>query len=67
MAIPPFAADPEEVRPWFVELRAIYDEWADLHPFIDTCSMGMTNDLEVAIDEGATMVRVGRAIFEPTA
>jgi len=65
MAIPPLSDDPEEMRPWFSELRAIYDRFADRHPFIDTCSMGMSHDLEVAIEEGATMVRIGRAIFEP--
>ena len=64
MAIPPLADDPEATRPWFARLRSIFEVYADRYPFVDTCSMGMTNDLEVAIEEGATMVRVGRAIFD---
>ncbi len=63
MAIPPMSDDPDDARPWFARLRQIYDTFADAYPFIDTCSMGMTNDFEVAIEEGATMVRIGRAIF----
>lgn len=63
MAIPPHVEDPEETRPWFAMLRSIHDRWAGRHPGIDVCSMGMSADLEVAIEEGATMVRVGRAIF----
>jgi len=64
MAIPPMCDDPDDARPWFARLRRIYDAYADAYPFVDTCSMGMTNDFEVAICEGATMVRVGRAIFD---
>lgn len=67
MAIPPNAADPEMARPWFAQLRGIFDLYRREVPTIDTCSMGMSNDLEVAIEEGATMVRIGRAIFDGTA
>lgn len=63
MAIPPISDDAEETRPWFAMLRSIFDRYRETHPLIDVCSMGMTNDFEVAIEEGATMVRVGRAIF----
>ena len=63
MAIPPRVERAEEARPWFAMLRAIVDRWADRHPSIDVCSMGMTDDFEVAVAEGATMVRIGRAIF----
>lgn len=63
MAIPPFAEDPEATRQYFIQLRRIADSYAAVDTGITTCSMGMTNDLEVAIEEGATMVRVGRAIF----
>lgn len=63
MAIPPMSDDPDDARPWFARLRQIYDAFADAYPFIDTCSMGMTNDFEIAIEEGSTMVRIGRAIF----
>ena len=58
MTIAPMAADPEEVRPVFRDLRALADRFA-----LTDLSMGMTDDFEVAIEEGATLVRVGRAIF----
>jgi pyridoxal phosphate enzyme (YggS family) len=64
MAIPPLADDPENVRPWFATLRDIFDQMRTSHPNITVCSMGMSHDLESAIVEGATMVRVGRAIFD---
>jgi pyridoxal phosphate enzyme (YggS family) len=66
MAIPPFSIDPEATRPYFQKLRAIFDRYRDQHPAIEYCSMGMSNDFAVAIEEGSTMVRIGRAIFEPT-
>ena len=66
MAIPPMTDDPEDVAPWFRMLRGIYEDYQDRNERIDVCSMGMTNDLEIAILEGATMIRVGRAIFEGT-
>ena len=58
MTLPPFDLDPEEVRPWFEALRRLRDE----HGLRDL-SMGMSHDLEVAVEEGATLVRVGTAIF----
>ncbi len=58
MTIAPMAADPEEVRPVFRHLRELADRFA-----LTELSMGMTDDFEVAIEEGATLVRVGRAIF----
>jgi PLP dependent protein len=65
MTVAPIAADPEEVRPVFTALRALRDELARSYPTLDWrhLSMGMTDDFEVAIEEGATIVRVGRAIF----
>jgi pyridoxal phosphate enzyme (YggS family) len=66
MAIPPMSPDPEQARPWFSQLRTIYDTYTANYPGIDVCSMGMSNDFGVAIEEGATMVRVGRAIFAAT-
>lgn len=66
MAIPPYSADPEETRPYFTMLRRIFDQYRDQYDNIEHCSMGMTGDFEVAIEEGSTMVRVGRAIFEQT-
>ena len=65
MAIPPIADDPEATRPWFAVLRSIFDGYRSISDRIDSLSMGMTNDFVVAIEEGATIVRVGRAIFEP--
>jgi len=59
MTLPPFFDDPEEARPFFRRLRELRDKWAPNGEL----SMGMTNDFEVAIEEGATMVRVGTAIF----
>jgi PLP dependent protein len=65
MTMAPVAADPEEVRPVFAALRALRDELTRSYPTLDWrhLSMGMTDDFEVAIEEGATLVRVGRAIF----
>ena len=63
MVIPPFLSDPEAVRPFFRRLRVLRDELAkDGFPLPDL-SMGMTHDFEVAVEEGATLVRVGTAIF----
>lgn len=63
MAIPPKVHNVEDVRPWFSALRSIHDHYSERYDQIDVCSMGMSHDLEVAIEEGSTMVRVGRAIF----
>lgn len=66
MTLPPFFDDPEKARPYFQELRRLGDKIASKHLFHTErfeLSMGMTNDFEVAIEEGATMVRVGTAIF----
>jgi pyridoxal phosphate enzyme (YggS family) len=68
MAIPPVAADPEASRPWFRRLRTLADEVAAggvLPAFAGWLSMGMSADFEVAIEEGATHVRVGTALFGP--
>jgi len=65
MTIGAFVADPENARPNFVALRKVRDHIATERPHLSMqiLSMGMTNDFEVAIEEGATMVRVGTAIF----
>ncbi|MBM4147662.1 MAG: YggS family pyridoxal phosphate-dependent enzyme [Lentisphaerae bacterium] len=64
MTIPPFTPDPADVRPHFRALRELRDRWSGesgcLFPDI---SMGMSHDYGVAIEEGATMVRVGTALF----
>jgi pyridoxal phosphate enzyme (YggS family) len=64
MAIPPVGEEPEDSRPHFARLRSLRDTIAGDHPEIVGLSMGMTDDFEVAIEEGATVIRVGRAIFE---
>ncbi|MDY6874601.1 MAG: YggS family pyridoxal phosphate-dependent enzyme [Chloroflexota bacterium] len=65
MTMAPLVADPESVRPVFASLRALLDALRECFPTHDWhhLSMGMTDDFEVAIEEGATMVRIGRAIF----
>lgn len=65
MAIPPFHRNPQDVRPYFRRLRLLRDRAAETHPDfrLRHLSMGMSNDFEVAIEEGATLVRIGTAIF----
>ena len=66
MAIPPWTEDPEESRPYFIRLREMLSECVSrggAGPTMSELSMGMSNDFEAAIEEGATMVRVGTAIF----
>jgi hypothetical protein len=65
MILPPYDPDPEKSRGWFRRLRGIRDAARARHPALrlDDLSMGMTEDFEVAIEEGATLVRVGRALF----
>jgi pyridoxal phosphate enzyme (YggS family) len=66
MLLPPLADNPEDARPWFARLRAMRDELIATGVPADRLrelSMGMSHDFEVAIEEGATMVRVGTAIF----
>jgi PLP dependent protein len=66
MILPPWTEDPEQARPWFVRLRELRDRWvAEGIPAraLAHLSMGMSHDFEAAIEEGATIVRVGTAIF----
>lgn len=66
MTMPPFFDAPERVRPYFSELRRLRDRIAKENlpgVHLDELSMGMTGDFEVAIEEGATLVRIGTAIF----
>ena len=58
MAIPPFFENPEDVRPYFRRLRDLAERFT-----LPELSMGMSHDFEVAIEEGATMVRIGTALF----
>lgn len=65
MAIPPIPDQPEASRRFFVMLRELRDRVAVQNPSIVELSMGMTDDFEIAIREGASIIRVGRAIFGP--
>ena len=66
MLLPPLTENPEDARPWFARLRGLRDRLRDAGvppQHVRELSMGMSHDFEVAIEEGATMVRVGTAIF----
>lgn len=63
MAIPPIPERPEDSRPHFENLRQIRDQVVAENPRVVELSMGMTDDFEVAISEGASIIRIGRAIF----
>lgn len=66
MLLPPWSADPERTRPYFRRLRELRDQLAAAgvpRQRLGELSMGMSNDFEVAVEEGATIVRVGTAIF----
>ena len=64
MTIPPPAASAEAARPFFAQLRELRDRLATQSGYaLSELSMGMTDDFEVAIEEGATIVRIGRAVF----
>lgn len=64
MAIPPYKENSEEVRPYFVKLRKLKEKLEELYKLkLPHLSMGMSEDFEVAVEEGATIVRIGSAIF----
>ena len=66
MTLPPYPETPEDARPYFRRLRELRDQWLTSGvpaPMLRELSMGMSGDFEVAVQEGATMVRVGTAIF----
>ena len=65
MAIPAPHADPERRRPAFRRMRELFERLREDHPRADTLSMGMSDDFAIAIAEGATMVRIGSALFGP--
>lgn len=68
MSVPPLHRDPEKMRPFFRDLKQLFDRLRQKHPepelFTDL-SMGMSNDFEVAIEEGATSIRLGSCLFGP--
>jgi pyridoxal phosphate enzyme (YggS family) len=68
MCIAPFCEDPEDTRPFFREVKTIYDRCCEKYEGLDNVdfqylSMGMTNDFRIAVEEGSNLVRVGTAIF----
>jgi pyridoxal phosphate enzyme (YggS family) len=66
MTMPPFFNAPEKVRPYFNQLRLLRDQIKEMaidNVYMDELSMGMTGDFETAVEEGATLVRIGTAIF----
>ncbi len=63
MTLPPIPERAEDARPYFARLRELRDELRTRHDGLDELSMGMSLDYEVAVEEGATMVRVGTALF----
>ena len=65
MAIPAATRDPEQQRDAFARVRGALEELREIAPDLDTLSMGMSGDMEAAIAEGSTMVRIGTDIFGP--
>ncbi|MDX1280544.1 YggS family pyridoxal phosphate-dependent enzyme [Shewanella colwelliana] len=63
MAIPTATDDIAIQRREFAQMKVLFDQLRNVYPSVDTLSMGMSNDLEIAIDAGTTMVRIGTAIF----
>jgi pyridoxal phosphate enzyme (YggS family) len=64
MTIPPYFEEPEQVRPYFQKLRTLRDQvGAQIGIPLNVLSMGMSHDFEIAIEEGATEIRVGTALF----
>jgi pyridoxal phosphate enzyme (YggS family) len=65
MAIPPAPKNPEDSRPYFRAMRKLFEALKKEGFDLDTLSMGMSADWEVAVEEGATMIRLGTALFGP--
>lgn len=63
MAVPPLDAPEKETRAYFAKMRRLFDDMKGEFPAMDTLSLGMSGDYPVAIEEGATLVRVGSALF----
>lgn len=64
MTIPPAAKNPEDARPFFRKLRLLRDQWRQQTGFVlNELSMGMSHDFEVAVEEGATWIRLGTVLF----
>jgi pyridoxal phosphate enzyme (YggS family) len=67
MTLPPMPERPDDARPFFIRLRELSERIRESHPHVLELSMGMSLDYRVAVEEGATMVRIGTALFGPRA
>jgi len=65
MTLPPYSEDPEDSRPFFRKLRELKEKLNEEGFPIKELSMGMSNDFKVAIEEGATILRIGTLLFGP--
>ena len=65
MVIVPHTKDEEELRSFFGQTKKLFDQMKEKHPHSHVLSMGMSEDFKIAIEEGSTLVRVGRSIFKP--
>ena len=63
MTVLPYLDDSKKLRSYFKQMKTIFDQLSEDVVQLNELSMGMTNDYQIAIEEGATIVRVGRAIF----
>ena len=63
MAVPPLDAEEKELRWYFAKMRRLFEDMRPLYPGFDTLSLGMSGDYPIAIEEGATLVRIGSALF----
>jgi uncharacterized pyridoxal phosphate-containing UPF0001 family protein len=63
MTLPPLTPDAEGARPFFARLRELLERVRERHPHASELSMGMSLDYQAAVEEGATMVRIGTALF----
>lgn len=63
MAVPPLNAEEKALRGYFAKMRRLFEDMKPLYPGFDTLSLGMSGDYPIAIEEGATLVRIGSALF----
>jgi len=63
MTVLPYLDDPEELRPYFKKMKKLFDDLSKNVTQLEELSMGMTNDYQIAVEEGSTIVRVGTALF----
>lgn len=64
MGMAPYFENPEEARPYFKRLKKCFEDAKEYNPNLSVLSMGMSNDYKIAVEEGATMLRIGTALFK---